>query len=125
VANELPSDGMDSIETVRVESTELVTLSQTDTSSASRSSGDIRRMSKGLLLSDRLNSFSDFWALSIIESTVIIFSVLVWRTLREALGGGMLVTANKAATEGGMESGECTSLGRRGFLASAAGARWG
>jgi hypothetical protein len=112
VVKELLSDGIDSIEIVRVERTDSGMLSQTDVSSASRSSGAINRMSKGLLLSVRLSSFSDSCALSMIDSTVILFSVFVWRKLRAALGGGMLVTANKAATEAGIASRECASLER-------------
>jgi hypothetical protein len=77
VAYELHSEGMDSRETVLVESTEPIVLSQSDISSDSRSSGAIKRISNGLLLSVKLNSFSDSCALSIMDSTVILFSILV------------------------------------------------
>ena len=109
------SDGIDSSDTVRVESAEPTLLSQNeDTSSPSRSSGAVNNRSRGPLLSVRLSSFSDSCDLSIIDPTVIRFSlpVPVLRRLRDDLGGGMLVMAKRAATEGGIASGVCTSRGR-------------
>jgi hypothetical protein len=44
------------------------------------------------------------------DSTVILFSSLVCRMLLVAFGGGILVIARRAATEGGIASGECTPL---------------
>jgi hypothetical protein len=113
VVNELLNDGMDSSETARADRKEPGPLPKVDVSSASRSSGAIKRISIGPLLSFKLSSFSDSCALSMIDSTVILFSVLVCRRLRPPFGGGMLVTASSAATEGEMASGECRSLRRR------------
>jgi hypothetical protein len=111
VVNELLSDGMDSIEIVLFESTDSDMLSQMDVSSDSKSSGAINRISMGPLLSFKLSSFSDSCALPMMDSSVILFSVFVCRRLRVPLGGGMLVTASRAATDAGMASRE-TSLER-------------
>jgi len=113
VAKELLSEGADSMEIVRVERRDSEMLSQMDASSASRSSGAIKRISIGPLQSFRLNSFSDSWALSMMSSTVILFSAFVWRRLRAPFEGGMLVTASRAATEAEMGSRESASFGRR------------
>jgi hypothetical protein len=68
----------------------------------------------GLRLRVKLSSFSDSCDRSIIDSTVILWSSRVRRGRcdRNVFGDGMLVSASKAATDGGMASGEWTSLGR-------------
>lgn len=115
VENDSLSDGIDSKDTVRVERTDPRALSHKDKSSSSRSSGGVSNKSRGPLLKVKLSSFSDSCDLSMIDSTVILFSMAVfdWRMLREDLGGGMLVIASSAATDAGMTSGECMSWDRR------------
>ena len=57
----LSNDGMDSLDMVRVERTDSwpVSLPRMSLSSSSRSSGGLKRKSKGLFPMDRLNSFSE------------------------------------------------------------------
>jgi hypothetical protein len=109
-------------EAARVDMVEVKTLSLvTDASSSSRSSGGLRRISIGLprlneegrsssSTSSSLSSFSDTRDLGTIESTVIRPSAYRGdRVLPRRLGGGMLVMASRAATDGGIESDECAS----------------
>ena len=112
VPNESAREGIDSIDTVRVESADPSVLSLIEMSS-SRSSGALRSRSNGLLLRLRLSSFSDSCARSMMASTVILFSLTIrCRRVRWLFNGGMLVTASKAATDGGIASGECPSFAR-------------
>jgi hypothetical protein len=75
-------------------------------SSSSTSSGGLRRKSKWPLPSDRLNSFSDTEESFRIESTVNLCCARddFRRLLLMDLGGGMVVMARSAATEGEMAS---------------------
>lgn len=114
VPNESPSEGRLSKDPARVESAEVKQLSLvTDASSSITSSGGLNSNSMGLLpngelrLSSWLNSFSETCDRGTMESTVIL-----WRALPRLDGGGMLVTARSAATEGGTASDACLSRRR-------------
>lgn len=110
VVKESAREGMDSTDTVRVESADPMLLSDGETSSHSSSSGALNSTSKGLLSNVKLSSFSDSCDRSIMDSTVrrlLSLGLRCCRRLRDPFdGGGMLVIANRAATDGGMASGE-------------------
>jgi hypothetical protein len=107
VPKESPNDGKLSREPARVDRADVKQLSLvTEASSSKNSSGGLKSTSIGLRpnedarLSSWLRSFSETCDRGTIESTVIL-----WRMLPRLLGGGMLVTASSAATEGGTASG--------------------
>lgn len=105
VEKESPRDGIDSSEIVRVENVDSTVLSLIDiSSSSSRSSGALSSNSMGLLPNVKLSAFSDTCACSMIASTVNGLSLDERRKPARRPGGGMLVTASKAATEGGRSS---------------------
>jgi hypothetical protein len=100
-------DGTESREAVR-ENGDPELLSPRETLSMSRSSGALNSKSRGLLPRFKLNSFSASCDRSITDSTVILFSAFARRCRFDLklLGGGMFVTARRAATEAGIASGE-------------------
>jgi len=108
-------EGIISLESVRVDTTDSAPVSLPAVSSSSTSSGGLSRKSSGPFPNDMLNSFSDTDVSSRIESTVSL--CLAPRDFRRLLlfdfGGGIAVIARSAATEGGMASGEWVSRVRR------------
>lgn len=121
VVKESASDGTESSDTVRVDRSGSRVLSLTEEeSSSSRSSGAVNRTSSGLLLSENLNSSSVSRELSVMDLTVIRFSLSCSPLklgdrcrLRVERERGMVVTAKSIATDGEMESGLRTSRGER------------
>lgn len=109
----LSSDGTDSLDVVLVDRTEPRPFSKLKQSSESSSSGGLNRSSRGLPLKDMLNSFSETLVCCSIASTVNRCSEVPRLRLLLDFGGGIEVMARRAATEGGIASGECTSCGRR------------
>lgn len=108
-------EGIISLESVRVDTTDSAPVSLPAVSSSSTSSGGLSRNSSGPFPNDMLNSFSDTDVSSRIESTVSL--CLAPRDFRRLLlfdfGGGIAVIARSAATEGGMASGKWVSRVRR------------
>lgn len=104
-----------------------------ETTSSSRSSGGLSRISRGLRLkppyelnssgglaassSSRLSSFSEIWERGTMESTVMRTSpgglTDFWREAVRRLGGGIEVIARRAAMEGETASEEWTSRALR------------
>lgn len=110
VEKESVRDGTDSHDTAReVDKGDAMVLSPMEKSSSSKSSGGLSRTSRGPLMKLRLSSFSEFWPCSM-DSTVMRFSLgLAGRCRVLRLGGGMEVTARRAATDAGMASGDWMS----------------
>jgi hypothetical protein len=123
------SEGKLSNESARPDKTDAMapSLIMEPTSSSIRSSGGLINTSIGLRLplkdEDRLNSFlnsslssfSETCDRGTMESTVIRGCCLIARCRRlpRLDGGGMVVTARSAATDGGIASSDCTSPPRR------------
>lgn len=113
VEKESVRDGTDSHDTAReLDKGDAMVLSPIDKSSSSKSSGGLSRTSRGPLMKLKLSSFSEVWPCSM-DSTVMRLSWgLTERCRVPRLGGGIEVTARRAATDAGMASVELTSRHR-------------
>lgn len=113
VDSESVRDGSEPQETVRdTDRGEAMVLSPTDESSSSESSGGLSKTSRGPLMNWKLNSFSDAWPWRMDSTVIGCSSDLTERCRVLRLGGGMEVTARRAATEAGMASDELMSRQR-------------